>query len=611
MLRRLLVAAPWQVFVGLLALSSPTASSAEGSNQLRVICPAIDLDERQRQINAPSELNVGPIKLVVLGVAKRHKPSEPHNAECDLAVEKVFYGSTSEKTLHLSGYFYPPEGKRNIFAIMPDAYNRMADYEARYYVDAKEEKAQMALARARLDYHALAADAIFVGKETAIDEGDDNKRTIEVVRVLYGSDPKAGEKAVMEVVDHVHRAGKAASLGREPMIYFVRIKHELSGEKVFQVDTRLPVACEAEVTAALKRRDAYPIVELKERGKLVRAREVTFRGDLDDAIEFLGSERFGAVDLAVRAFMRQKEAAREKLPAAIQREMFRDAPPAWGEFRKLQNLIRLLGRMGGGSSGGPLCRLLEKELDYIAARPAKPAAPKRSAEAAYENPADDDSVNHALAWLAVAIDEQVLLQQYGSRLTKLRDAAQGYWKAELQLALDVAHVEDNLELISLPDGKLMRSQPRIYHSGGVQGVAFSADGSLLATGGKWGTIRIWKTGDWSLARVIELEGQICDLAFSQEGGFLSATSADGAELIGHRFEWRTGTAVPSPVGQELKDTRYLKASSRGHRMESIAYPPNAITLTGILSDSGLRAQLEFAKSWPRSIFRAHGRILWR
>ena len=286
-----------------------------------------------------------------------------------------------------------------------------------------------------------------------------------------------------------------------------------------------------------------------------------FRGDLDDAIEFLGSERMGAVNLSVRALTRQKDAACEKLTTAIQQEMFRQAAPAWGEFRKLRNLIRLLGRLGGGSSGGPLSRLLEKELDYVALQPAGRSAPKRPSEVRYRNEANDDSVNHTLAWLAVAIDEQVLLQRYGKRLMKMREVTQGHWKAELQLALDAAHVEDNLELISLPEGKSVHSQARIYHSGGVQSIAFSAGGRFLATGGKWGHIRVWNTGDWTCARVIELEGDICHLDFSPDGKFLSATSADGADLAGHRFEWRTGIAVAQPAGQKSEDTRYRTAAS--------------------------------------------------
>jgi WD40 repeat protein len=476
-------------------------------------------------------------------------------------VEKVLYGNTAEKTLRLSKDFYIPGPERKIFALVPEAYGGAADYEAKYAVDVKEENAQMALSAARLDYHALAADSIFVGKETALDENDDIKHTIKVVRVLHGPEPKAGEKIVMEVVDHVPCSGKVATIHREPLLYFLHIGTDFLDRKVYRVDTRLPVACETEVTAALKRRDLYPIVEIVERGKKLRGREVMFRGGVDDAIEFLGSERMGAVNLAVRALMRQNDAAREKLALVIQHEMFRQAAPGWGEFRKLHNLIRLLGRLGGGSSQGAVSRLLEKELDYVTTHAAEPADPKPSSGTGYRSEVDDDSANHALAWLAVAMDEQVVVQQYGNRLIKLRDAAQSHWKGELQLALDAAHVEDNLELISLPQGRSLHSQARIYHPGGIQSVAFSADGKYLATGGNWGQVRVWNTGDWTSVRVIELEGHICQLGFSPDGKFLFATSADGADLTRQSFEWRTGAAAAEPEGQKIKDPRYLTKAS--------------------------------------------------
>jgi WD40 repeat protein len=474
-------------------------------------------------------------------------------------VEKVLFGSTADNTLDFHAYVSGPE--RQIFALVPEAYCGPTDYEVKYHLGVKEEKSQMAMSAARLDYHALAADSIFVGKEIAVNAADDHKHTVEVVRLLYGSELKAGDKNVLEIVDHIRCLGKVAELRPEPMLYFLRFGRDFPHQKVYYVDTRLPMACEADVLAALKRRDLYPIVWTTERGKKVRGREVTFRGSVEEAIEFLGSERRGAMNLAVRAITRQKDAAREKLAAAIQEEMFRQAAPAWGEFRKLHNLIRLLGRLGGGSSEGPLARLLEKELNYVASQPAVPPASNGPSRAEYRNEADNDAVNHALAWLAVAIDEQALLQRYGNRLRKLRDAAKGHWKAELQLALDAAHVEDNLELVSLPEGKSLHSQARIYQSGGVQSVAFSADGKFLATGGKWGGICIWNTGDWTCARRIDLEGQICNLEFSPEGKFLTATSADGNDLAGQSFEWRTGIAAAQPAGQRIEDTRYRRAAS--------------------------------------------------
>ncbi|MGA2796456.1 MAG: WD40 repeat domain-containing protein [Thermoguttaceae bacterium] len=544
-------AVPW----ALSAESSP----AQESEKVRVTCPAIEIDESQRPINGP-DISPCPIQLVVLGTAKRDEKYESGDVVYELKVEKVLYGSTAEKTMRFHEHFYISGPERQIFALVPQAYGGPADYELKYHVDVKEEESQMAMSAARLDYHALAADSVFIGKEIAVNAADDQKHTIEVVRLIHGSEPKVGEKSIMEIKDHVRTQGKVAEIRPEPMLYFLDIESNFLHRKVYRVDTRLPAACETDVVAALKRRDLYPIVDTTEWSKKLRGREVTFRGSVDEAIDFLGSERYGSVNLAVRAIMCQKDAAREKLAAAIQRELFRQAEPAPGEFRKLHNLIRLLGRLGGGSSGDPLAGLLKKELDYVESQPAETPTPKNQSEAGYRNEADDDDANHALVWLAVAIDEQVLFQRYGNRLMKLRDAAKGHWKAELQLALDVAHVEDNLELAALAQREqtnYLRSQPRIYHPQGVQAIAFSRDSKFLATGGAWGDIRVWNTEDWTCAQMIELDGQIYRLSFSPDGKFLSATSADGIDLDEHRFEWRTGIGVAQPEGRG-KETKSLQ-----------------------------------------------------
>jgi WD40 repeat protein len=551
----------------LTAFSLPWAFSAgslqaKESEKVRVTCPALELDESQRPVNSPPEDNPGPIKLVVLGTAKRPaEPNESRDLVYELKVEKVLYGSTPDKMLRMHEHFYIPGPERQIFALVPQAYGGPTDYDLKYHVDVKEEKSQMAMSAARLDYHTLAADSIFVGKETAVQAADDHKHTIEVVRLLHGSEPKAGDKRTMEISDHVRFSGKVAQIRPQPMLYFVRMH-----KKVYHVDTRLPVECEADVVAALNRRDLYPIVDTVERGRKLRGREITFRGSVDEAIDFLGSERMGSVNLAVHAITRQKDAAPEKLAAAIEREMFRQAEPAWGEFRKLHNLIRLLGRLGGGIAGGPLAQLLEKELDYLESKPAEPPVPKHPSGPRGRNLADDDSMNHALAWLTVAVDEQLLLERYGDRLMKLRDAAKGHWKSELQMALDAAHVEDNRELIALAQRKQtnsLYSQARIYHSRGAMSIAFSNDGKFLATGGEWGDIHVWGVGDWTRNQTIQQEGQICQLSFSPDDKVLSAISADGADLTEHRFDWRTGVAVAQPGGggKKIAEPRYLKSSS--------------------------------------------------
>ena len=231
-----LVVACTMLLVMLIGLICPVASAgdtpvATEPGKVRVICPALEVDESQRPINGPMETNLGPIKLVVLGTAKRREQNGSRKVEYELKVEKVLYGSTSEKTLRLCEDFYIPEPERRIFALVPEAYGKTADYEAKYSVDVKEEKAQMALSAARLDYHALAADSIFVGKETAVDANDDHKHTIEVVRLLHGSEPNAGEKSVMEVVDHIKCSGKVATIHREPMLVLPSHWERLSGQE--------------------------------------------------------------------------------------------------------------------------------------------------------------------------------------------------------------------------------------------------------------------------------------------------------------------------------------------------------------------------------------------
>jgi WD40 repeat protein len=558
-----LVSACALLLVNLTGPAFPRALSAESppaqeSEKVRVTCPAIEDDESQRPLNYSIDM-AGPIELVVLGRVKRGRQQESDN---ELKVEKVLYGSTPDKTLRFDGHVYAGGPERQIFALVPQAHGGTTDYELKYAVDVKEEKSGMALAAARLDYHSLAADSIFLGKETTVDAADNRRHTIEIVRLLYGSEPKAGEERVMEIIEHIAAIPpKAAAIRPEPMLYFLRIEGDVRHGKIYRVDTRLPAACEADVLAALKRRDLYPIVDTTEWGEPLRGREVTFRGSVEEAIDILGSERIGAVKLAVRAITCQRDAAREKLATAIERELFRQAEPACGEFRKLCNLVRLLGRLGGGAAGGPLARLLEKELDYVASQPPEPPAPKHPWPATYRNEADDDAANHALAWLAIAIDERVLLQRYGNRLLKLRDAAKGHWKAELQLALNVARVEDTFELASLAERgptSSVRSQARIYHPGGLGSIAFSDDGQFLATGGKWGDIGVWNTGDWTCARMIEQEGPIRRLSFSPDGKFLSATSTHGRNWVEHRFEWRTGALVAHSEGREKKiaDTWY-------------------------------------------------------
>lgn len=546
------------------------------ADELPVRCPAVVRENTPRGDDPFRPRQA--IELVVIGAAKPVKGSDDENVY-QLQIDKTLYGSWPDKTL-LFTCDGRVAGDRMIFALAPGVQPRDCDGVLRYVLDPAEEKAITALAVARFDYHTLSSVCVFIGKE--LEARENGLRSVEVIRPLAGQSPARGEKVLTEIT----AAGppdEKIKLHTNPEIYFIaRIDKEAEIEEgkkgtVHQLGCRQPADQEEKVAAALRRQAAYPVVEVREDGEPVKCREVIFLGPVEQAIDLLGSDSDAAILFGQRRLEIDGAKNLATLRTAIEKRLFATKEAQVGDFRRLAKLIPILGIIA--TDGAEIDAQLFRLMAHIAGQPAEPPElPERSHWERYLTPEEDhDDVNHALTWLLRQVNEKKRHQELGPKLLRLRDQAKGRWKAEVQLALDVGRIEDQIELEAgwkrLADWKPVRSTASgIRHPGrqGIQELAFSADGRYLASS-TYENVRVWDLRDWSLAGEIKLkEAGIDKLAFAPDGKLLYVAGYTENKALHAAYDWRTGKVIKKYEGHQER-VSHLFLSADGQVMVSASY----------------------------------------
>jgi WD40 repeat protein len=594
----------------------------------------MDFEQRRRD-DLPSE-PVGPISLVVLGVARdRGTTAENRRTRSyEIEVEHVIYGRWEPgRLICQSGQPVEP-GERQIFSLVSSWHESkitpdpLAAWNLKAIAPAADEFAQRALAQVRWDWHVLTAHAVVVGQITAAPSPSTEAGTVEskrreqlprlkVERWVAGEQMKEDQEWLVEF-DELPRKGVDTPLAGRSWLLFISEAEAPREDQpgIWHIDYWQPAALADAAEEAWRRRDRFPVTRQLIQGRRTGVRDIYWQGPLEQAIQLLDSPTETANLLGRQRLLTEPQAAQPLVARQIARYLARTLPtavsapttkpeadqgpedksgarkheedqePADREqaepterailLRRQLNLIRTLGYLEGHRADGDLAKLFADQLAIVRRESATQVTAAPTAKEPLQG-------NHSLLWLYRAMDETEAARRFGRALLELQATVSPAWKQELAELIDKGRVEEQVDLaaarMTLAGVRPIQSQKSLWHDGQYK-LAFSQNGEYLATVGN-DVARVWKTADWSKSAEWELSGAVQAVLFADADRQLIVAGERAEEGFLERWNWKTGTRL-QVVDDAIRAVDSL-ALSRDERM--------------LVSSSDAEAQLRWW-SWP-------------
>ena len=463
-----------------LLLISPIANCAEPVTRWPVVCwPIVRDDSDEEEANVPESPR--PVVLMVKGKFVRPAgQKEPKNDGFDreperieLHVEEVLFGPDPGQVVPFwadsFGYWHTLDQSYYYAFVCIEEKGKLYFDIDNYFFHRRSEpltdrRAFEAIAAARMDYHVLGSEAIFIGKpgkSTAAAPAEKPAETtgnfpadirgfhlkrfgdgrvtpinqeVVIEKVLVG-DLKPGEQIAVRIERPV------PLLGNDSQIYFAT-KY---GPKFATCKFSWDLGQLNKVTASLARRPLHPVKEGKQ--------QIVYLGTAAEATELLGSHSRIAQRLAKVRLESLGDSQVPTLAAAIEANLFR----AELNYEQQKRMIDSLSKQEKQRTDGEIVRLTNLMLKRAEAGESFPVPPPLKTDdelAAFAVRAERRAKlhyhlqrgNHSLAWLIQSLKPADAARLYCERLKKLRDLTAYGWKEEATGLLEVLHLEDHLAL---------------------------------------------------------------------------------------------------------------------------------------------------------------------